>query len=194
MSSEDTKKRIIRVGAGIVRARGFRATGIQEVLDKAGVPKGSFYFYFRNKDAFGLALVDHFGEFWLGKMDEFLMDKGCSPLVRMARFFGFYHAMFEDLGYKEGCPVGNMAQEMADQSEEFRDRLGGVMREAEARFARCLREAQDAGELSLRLEAEATAGFVLSAWEGAMLRMKAEGGPAPLDNFEQVVFGQMLRA
>ncbi|HEB02873.1 MAG TPA: TetR family transcriptional regulator [Nitrospirae bacterium] len=194
MSSEATKKKITEAGTAIVHARGFRATGIQEVLDRAGVPKGSFYFYFKNKDAFGLALVEHFSEFWLGRMDEFLLDEGYSPLVRLARFFGFFHAMFEDMGYRQGCPIGNMAQEMADISEEFKDKVGAVMREAQGKMAQCLREAQEAGEVSSGLDVDAAAEFLLNAWEGAILRMKAEGGPGPLNNFEHMVFRTILRA
>ena len=48
MTQSSTREEIIRKGAGLIHAQGFNATGIKQVLDAAGVPKGSFYFYFKN--------------------------------------------------------------------------------------------------------------------------------------------------
>jgi len=60
MNSDTTKNRIIQKGAELVYLKGFNNTGIQEVLQAAEVPRGSFYFYFKNKEEFGLCLVDYF--------------------------------------------------------------------------------------------------------------------------------------
>jgi TetR/AcrR family transcriptional repressor of nem operon len=60
---QDTKAHILDMGAQIVHQKGFNATGIQEVLNAAAVPKGSFYFYFKSKEEFGLQLIDHFSFF-----------------------------------------------------------------------------------------------------------------------------------
>jgi TetR/AcrR family transcriptional repressor of nem operon len=49
---EDTKQRLLMTGAEIMHLKGFNHTGIQEILDKAGVPKGSFYNYFKSKEDF----------------------------------------------------------------------------------------------------------------------------------------------
>jgi len=194
MSAEATKRRIVEAGARIVHAKGFQATGIHEVLKASGVAKGSFYFYFKNKAAFGMALLEYYEGFVLGRMEEFLSDESRRPVVRLARFFGFFHAMFEDLGYREGCPIGNMAQEMADNHPEFREKLEGTLGRAQELIAGCLIKAKEAGELPMALDPEETAAFILNSWEGAILRMKAKGGDGPLKNFEQMVFGTILRA
>jgi len=60
MGRQETRRRILEAGAGLVLARGFARTGIGEVAAAAGVPRGSFHFYFPSKEAFGLALVDFF--------------------------------------------------------------------------------------------------------------------------------------
>jgi len=49
-------------GAEIIHLKGFNHTGVQEVLRAAGVPKGSFYNYFKNKEDFGLQVIDYFME------------------------------------------------------------------------------------------------------------------------------------
>lgn len=192
MSAEATRQRIIEAGAGIVHARGFQATGIQEILAASGVAKGSFYFYFRNKAAFGMAILDYFEESLLGRMQEFLEDEGYSPVVRLARFFGFYHAMLEDTGYSEGSPVGNMAQEMSGQNPEFREKVESIFIKAQKCIAACIREAQAAGEVRQGLDADQTASFILNSWEGAILRAKASASGRALESFERMVFMTVL--
>ncbi len=63
-----TRDKILEHAALIIHKKGFNNTGIQEILESAGVPKGSFYFYFRSKEDLGLALIDHyaggFGSRW----------------------------------------------------------------------------------------------------------------------------------
>lgn len=55
-----------------------------------------------------------------------------------------------------------------------------------------LKQASERGELANGLEPEATARFIISAWQGALLRMKAAAGPEPLDNFQTMVFQVLL--
>ncbi|MBI9078040.1 MAG: TetR/AcrR family transcriptional regulator, partial [Desulfatibacillum sp.] len=62
--NEDAKTRLLRAAAKIVITKGFNDTGLQEILDAARVPKGSFYFYFKNKEDFGLQLIDFYADFF----------------------------------------------------------------------------------------------------------------------------------
>ena len=59
-------------------------------------------------------------------------------------------------------------------------------------IARLLQEAKDQGHLSARLEPEATARFIISAWQGSLIRMKAVAGPEPLDTFQAMTFEVLL--
>ena len=56
----NTRERIIETGAAIIHCKGFNYTGIQEILNAAKVPKGSFYNYFKSKEDFGLQIIDYF--------------------------------------------------------------------------------------------------------------------------------------
>ena len=60
MARTNTREEIIRKGAELIHAQGFKATGLQQVLQTAGIPKGSFYFYFKSKEDFGLEIIDYF--------------------------------------------------------------------------------------------------------------------------------------
>src|SRR5690606_415387 len=56
----ETRARLIHVGTEILSEKGFVSTGLDEVLRRAGVPKGSFYHYFSSKADFGHAVVDNY--------------------------------------------------------------------------------------------------------------------------------------
>ena len=62
MTKRPTKTRIIAEGAKIIQKNGFNNTGILDVLRAADVPKGSFYFYFKSKEDFGLEVINYLAE------------------------------------------------------------------------------------------------------------------------------------
>jgi TetR/AcrR family transcriptional regulator, transcriptional repressor for nem operon len=193
MPKEATKMRILSEGARIVYEKGFNHTGIQEILEAAGVPKGSFYFYFKSKDDFGLQLVDFYLEFALAGMDAVLGLSSHEPLERLRNFFRHMKGVAEERGLRGGCPIGNLAQEMADQSEAFRLKVNHAFSALSGRIARCLEEAQRLNQIGPSTDPGELADFIMNSWEGALLRMKAENSLLPLDVFERMIFEGLLR-
>ncbi len=193
MTKTSTRQRIIEEGARIVHLKGFNNTGIQEVLDAAGVPKGSFYFYFRNKQEFGLALVDYYMGHMLGWMVRHLHSPAPLPLARLRGFFQAVRDAFDRGELKGGCPIGNLAQEMGDLSPEFQARLKEAFEQMKTMIGQCIEEAQQQGEVGASLDPYDTADFIVNSWEGALLRMKTAGDTRPLQLFEKMVFSNVLR-
>lgn len=194
MTGRKTKARILEVAADLVHHKGFNNTGIQEILQSAGVPKGSFYFYFRNKEEFGLELVDYFLRFFLFMVKTHLEDPSAPPLERLRGFFDAFRIMFEEKECITGCPIGNIAQEMGGQSDAFRVRLNRAFQKMSAGIGACLQEAQEAGEIDRAVDPQTTADFILNSWQGALVRMKAEKSAEPLNLFSQFVFDRLLCA
>jgi len=187
-----TREHILACGGRIIHHKGFAATGLQEILQAAGVPKGSFYFYFKSKEAFGLALIDHYQVWFAEQVRPILKDENVPPLERLAGFFLWFRQYFEQEGFIKGCPIGNLVQELGDVNPAFRDKLNGSLDGLIRFITRLLQEARERGELPTRLEPEATARFILSAWQGALIRMKAAAGPEPLDTFQGMTFEVLL--
>jgi TetR/AcrR family transcriptional repressor of nem operon len=67
--------------------------------------------------------------------------------------------------------------------EPFRMRLAAVFRDWEARTSRCLRSAQEAGDIPEGIDCDSLAHFFWIGWEGAVLRAKLERCPDALDMF-----------
>lgn len=193
---KQTRKRddLIRVGRDIVVRQGFNATGLSDILAKAGVPKGSFYYYFESKEDFGLAIIADFADEYQKKLEGIFEDEQSSPLTRLRNYFEVGIQEMEASGCKSGCLMGNLAQEMSAQSEVFRDRINQTFTHWETYIASCLQAAQGSGELNNLSKAKTNdlAKFILSGWQGAMLRAKVIRSTAPLKTFIEILFEQVL--
>jgi TetR/AcrR family transcriptional regulator, transcriptional repressor for nem operon len=182
----------MRAGLEALTEKGFSATGIEEILSRVGVPKGSFYHYFDSKEAFGLGLIERYGEFFAAKLDRHLTNRALSPLARLHAFTDDAKSSMARFDYRRGCLIGNLGQEMGTLPESFRARLQHTFEDWQRRFALCLVEAQEAGELSSDVDAMQVAEFFWIGWEGAVLRAKLERSANALDVFTQFFFAGFL--
>jgi TetR/AcrR family transcriptional repressor of nem operon len=189
-----TKEKILEIGAEIIHSKGFNHTGIQEILQAAEIPKGSFYFYFKNKEDFGLQVIDFFVNQFNHITKDMLEDASIPPLERIKRVLEWFKEFFKSNDYTNGCPVGNLSQEMGDLSPNFREKLKGAIDSMAGGYAKVLQESQNAGEISKQLDVEELAYFIVSSWHGALIRMKVEKGPKPLENHIEFIFDHILRS
>ncbi len=109
-------------------ARGFNATGVQEITAAAGVPKGSFYNYFDSKEAFAVAVLTEYWEAVVAEYGPILNQRRTSPLSRIARYFAGLAEFHERRRYAVGCLIGNMALEVTPTSEDVRTACGDLSR------------------------------------------------------------------
>ncbi len=191
--SETTKQRIIEAGAKLIHQRGFNNTGLKDILKAADVPKGSFYFYFENKEAFGIEAVDYYTDQFRETHRATLRDETRSPLERFRAFFEASHTFFADQGFTHGCPIANLALEMGDLSEPFRAKLDQAMNGLTSAFMYILKEAQKAGEVPADMNIRETATFIVGAYHGAIVRMKVTKNSEPLDLCYKFIFEKILK-
>ena len=188
-----TRDRILEAGADIIHHKGFNHTGIQEILTAAGVPKGSFYNFFKNKEDFGLQVIDYFSGHFARMAKDLLEDRSVPPLERIKRILRNFMDYFRSTNFTRGCPVGNLAQEMGDLSPAFRDKLKGALDRITTGYADVLTEAQKAGEISNQIDVKETANFIVSSWHGALIRMKVVQNLEPLENHFKFIFDSVLK-
>ncbi len=192
MSRSEIKELILQEGAKIIHLKGFHNTGINEILESAGVPKGSFYFYFKDKEDFGLQLIDYFSPYFSSQAQKHLQSPEKLYLKKMSAFFDEFQIFFEAQGCKMGCPIGNLALEMGDLNENFRKKLDKVMESMKHFVFEFLKGAHDNMEISPALDIAEVSDFIINSWEGALLRMKVRGEISPLLNFKKIVFELIL--
>jgi TetR/AcrR family transcriptional repressor of nem operon len=189
----NTKQKILNTGAELIHLKGFNHTGLQEILKAVGVPKGSFYNYFSNKEDFGLQVIDHFVGYYTFMSRPILEDPALSPLEKISRLLEWFIEFFKSKDYAYGCPIGNLAQEMGDLSPAFREKLRSALDILVDTYSGLLAESQKEGEISQDLDVREAARFLVSSWHGALMHMKAIKGPQPLENHKRFIFDYVLK-
>jgi TetR/AcrR family transcriptional repressor of nem operon len=188
----DAKQRILKAGARLVHEKGFNDTGLQEILDAAQVPKGSFYYYFKNKEDFGLQLIDFFAQDLLARADDHYGDESLPCIERIRALFKWQAEAFRRRDYKGGCPIGNLSLEMANLNSNFRDKLNQFFVDMKAGLAVYLDQARQRGEIPEAIDIEETADFIISSWEGALMQMKVSKSSQPHEVFDRMIFVRLL--
>ena len=181
----ETREILCRAGLAALTQKGFSATGIDEILKTAGVPKGSFYNFFPSKEAFGAELIRLYAQFFALKLDRHFLNEHLTPLARLKAFCADAEAGMARHGFRRGCLIGNLGQEMEALPEAYRAQLTDTLLDWQARTARCLEAAKAAGEISPHIDGVQWAAFFWIGWEGAVLRAKLERSPEPLKTYTE---------
>jgi len=193
MANHRTREELIEVGLKQIHSAGYTATGINQILELADVPKGSFYHHFASKDAFAKEILEHYNFGEQERWESFLGDTKVSPLKRLRKYFKEMIAIYGRRGRSAGCLLGNMTLEIAEHNQELR----GVLRKSFDRWqnaiAKTIREAIEQHELPKAANADELAAVVVNAWEGAQVRSKAEQSDKPLELFLDVTFNVLLK-
>lgn len=179
----DTKAELIRSGLAHLTENGFVASGIDKILKDVGVPKGSFYFYFASKEAFGHAVLDNYAQYFENKLHTWLHDQNICPLQRLQNFVNDAEEGMRKHAFKRGCLVGNLGQEVDAIPASFRAKLLTVFEQWQLAVGQCLREAQHQGKLSQSADCDDLAEVFWTGWEGAVSRARLEQSEGPLQKY-----------
>ena len=176
-----TREQVLEHATALIRERGFRATSIGDLLDRSGIQKGSFYYYFPSKEDLGHAVLDRFVEDLEKRLLDFLTAaSGPAPLERIGAVLDGFVAQTESSGGKGGCPFGTLAMELSDVHDGFRVRLSDALKRLEGAFADLIARARDAGDLRRDADPKALASFIMAGLEGGMLLAKTHRDAACL--------------
>ena len=189
---DEVRETLIRAGLALLTEKGFSAVGVDEISRRVDVPKGSFYYYFKSKEAFGAELIDRYGVYFSSKLDRFLMDESRFPLQRIRDFIADRIIGMGRHDFRRGCLVGNLGQEMNSLPETFRARVEEVFLDWQTRLEKCFLKAKEAGEIVDDVDCGELAAVFWIGWEGAVLRAKLERNPKPLILFADFFFQRIV--
>lgn len=185
---------IIRKAVTVMHVKGYNATGVQEIVDAAGIPKGSFYNYFKSKEEFAIEALNYFANRFKEVFDIHLNDKKVPPLKRLENLFTQLINWYTDeFKFTSGCFAGNLCQEMGDVNKQISDAVENLFDETTKLFKSCLEEAQQKGEINRLIDVEIIAEAIWNSWEGALMRMKTSKSAKPLEDFKYMVFSVLLK-
>ena len=175
-----TKQRLIDAGLRMLLQHGYNSLGIQALLTATGIPKGSFYHHFKDKEDFALKVIDaYIAEVHAG-LDACLQEHEQLPLARVRHFFELTQQKYREEGYM-GCLMGGLGQELSGVSEVFRRKIEWCFSSIAERVAACLDEARQRGEIPTGCDVQQMANLLVDCWEGAALRSRLRRNPASLN-------------
>jgi TetR/AcrR family transcriptional repressor of nem operon len=190
------RDQLIESAVDVFHTRGFNGCSVQDIVEAAGVPKGSFYNHFASKEALGIEVVHAYGRL----VGAYVAEAGASdifsgdgtPLERIRRYFEAVIEQNVSCGVRKGCLLGNFATELAPHSTEIANAVTEALDNWSAAVSRALVQAQEAGQLAQSADVEALGRYLVDGYEGAATRAKLIGGRAPMDEFIRTTFDFLL--
>ncbi len=189
----EVRRALVDAGIASFLRGGFAASSVNDIVVAAGVPKGSFYYYFDSKSALACAAVERYAAADMPSRDALRHGEG-APLARLRAYFAGHAAAFEATGFRGGCLLGVLGLELAANDAAVSARVQYEIERWAAALAEAIEAARDAGEIAASQPAATLARVLISAWQGALIRMRLEQSAAPLREFQTIVLDSVLHA
>ncbi|MEM7144509.1 MAG: TetR/AcrR family transcriptional regulator [Verrucomicrobiota bacterium] len=137
-ASSPARDEIVSVAADLFYQQGYHATGIQQIINEAGIAKGTFYSHFKSKEELGVAWLQRRHTQWNGWVEKSLASKS-TPRAKLLGIFEFIEQWMSDTEFR-GCaflntaseiPSGDnpMRAEVESHKSDLREKVRGLVRE-----------------------------------------------------------------
>ena len=174
----EKREQIIEAASQIIHFKGFNNTSIDDILQRTGVKKGNFYFYFKSKEELGFAVLEHLIEEFRRRCLAPILASADTPFNKMIRVIDALDTEQTKAQCCGGCPFGNMALELSDLHEGFRQRLEEIFRGMAQLFQSLLKDAAD--ELVDAVDLEEVSQFIVAVVEGGIMLAKVHKSITPM--------------
>ncbi|OON40594.1 TetR family transcriptional regulator [Izhakiella australiensis] len=178
----DTREHVLETGERLCTQRGFTGVGLIELLKEAGVPKGSFYYYFPSKEAFGVAMLERYFARYVKQFQAWFDAAPDQPRQRLLDYYQQSLSTWCQEPTFAGCLSVKISAEVCDLSESMRTSLQQGSTALIAVISRVLEQAEARQQLTLFTSAQSTAERIYTLWLGASLHSKICRSSAPLIN------------
>ncbi|WP_108652000.1 TetR/AcrR family transcriptional regulator [Dongshaea marina] len=168
---QDTQQHLLDTGQAIFAAKGFSGVGLSHILQQAGVPKGSFYHYFKSKEHFGQSVLEHYFSHYLKRLALLLDEPGVTSRSRLINYLERWRHNYSSSEGVQDCLVVKLSAEVADLSEAMRLALRDGTARIIQRIAVCLEAGIADGSITSD-EPQQTACIIYQQWLGASLLTK----------------------
>ena len=188
MRQKYDKTEIIDKGVQLFRQKGYHNTGVDDILKSCGIPSGSFYNFFKNKEGFAVQALELYNQRYLDMLDQLLQDKSISPLERLHRLFSGNVKMHIENDCSLGCLLNSMTSEVATLNMTIGETAAEHYRRNAEKLADAIQEGQDLGEIRKDFTALELAYYLTDGFAGATVRMQAGKTDQPLKLFLRTAF------
>lgn len=184
--TSDAKERLIAAVLELFWTGSYGGTSVDQICDRAGVKKGSFYHFFESKTALALAGVEHGWTEHRKKLDQ-TFSPVIPPLERIWRCFRELREEQEEMlgkhGRVLGCPVHSLGAEVSTTDDQLRDKLQEILAQFIRYYESAIRDAHFQGVIEAP-DAPALARILFAYGEGLLLHARIWNDLSHLDAME----------
>ena len=144
----DSKQKLMGAVAELIWTCSYGSTTIDDICSKAGVKKGSFYYFFDSKAELAVAAVEEEWQKLRPELDS-IFSPTIPPLERLRRYgdFSYRHQaeLAKQFGYVLGCPLFSVGAEVSTQENRLQKKIREILEYKRKYFESAIREAHAAG-------------------------------------------------
>lgn len=168
-----TRDQILNAAARLIHVQGYQSTSLDDVLRESGVGKGNFYYYFKSKEDLGYAIIDRITQAFVERsLGPAFADTDADPVTQIHAFLDRVLDAQRLRKCVGGCVMGNLASELSDVHEGFRQRLASIFDLWRVQLAEAVSRGQARGRLRADVDASRVAQFLVAGLEGSILLSK----------------------
>ena len=174
-----TRERLLRAGQDLFYEKGFGATGLAEILERAGANSGSFYHFFESKEALLNAVLERYVELLEPELLAPVYASVRDPIERVFALLAQYRAAILATSFGYACPIGRIAFEVEPEMLRVHERIARNFTAWADAVRKNFDEAR--GQLPRGYDTGRLATFVLTVMEGAVMQARAHKRIEPFD-------------
>ena len=180
----DAKQRILDSAVALMHERGYASIGVEDIMQRAGVGKSSFYHFFPSKEVMGAAAIDYYSELSETNLFSKAFSETFDPLERPLRLVDM---ICDENMPVLGCLGGNSAAENSTTSELIREKTEAFLAKMRGHFMTAYEEAVDEMDLHPDTPIESLADASVAYVQGLLLICRARKSWEPLKQFGPMV-------
>ncbi len=177
----NTRERILETAERLILTNGYAATSVDRIITGVGITKGAFFYHFKTKNDMARALIRHYADLDLARLDEYATRAwalSSDPLQSLLVFIGLYQEMVAGMTDENpGCLFASFCYESGQFDDEVLQTLDDVIIAWRERIADWLREAAAAHPPVRPVDLDSLADMLTVVFEGAFVVARSTRSP-----------------
>ena len=186
----DARERLMEAIAELIWTGSYGATTIDQICDKAGVKKGSFYYFFKSKADLAEAAIEVEWTKYRAILDG-VFSASVPALERLKNYCELEYQQQTKLkkqhGYVLGCPLCTLGAEVSTQESGLRKKVEEIMRKSRSYVETAIRDAQAERTVAVKDAADA-ARIVYAYMEGLLTQARIQNNVELLKDMSRGIF------
>lgn len=184
--TSDAKERLLEAVIELIWTGSYGSTSVDQICERAGVKKGSFYHFFESKTELAVAGLDHSWTEHRKKLDQ-VFSPVVPPLERIWKCFADFREEQQEIQQKHGrvlgCPIHSLGAEVSTVDERLRNKLQDILAQFIRYYESAIRDAHFQAIIEAP-DAPALARILFAYGEGLLLHARIWNDLSYLDEIE----------